>query len=84
MDNVGKVIDTALYAEYIPSGLQWGRTVLDPGIHEMRLISGQLVPKMRGKDKDGFGIYRFPAQWIGEKGTAIVFHSIIDHSLGGK
>ncbi|MCU6793753.1 S-layer homology domain-containing protein [Paenibacillus sp. WQ 127069] len=86
-DNIGKdglLIDVTPYAQQVQSGLQAGNTVLQAGAHDVRLVTGQLVPKMKGKDGNGFSIYKRPAQSLGESGNPIVYKSRIDHSLVGK
>ncbi|WP_240414480.1 S-layer homology domain-containing protein [Paenibacillus periandrae] len=86
-DNIGQdglLKDVTPYAEHVPAGLQFGNTILQAGTHDIRLVTGQLVPKMKGVDGNGFSIYKRPAMGLGESGNPIVFESIINKSLGGK
>ncbi|NHN30188.1 S-layer homology domain-containing protein [Paenibacillus agricola] len=88
-DNFGKdgqLLDVTPYAESAGDGpyIKFGRITLPAGTHDIRLVTGQLVPKMKGVDGEGFGIYKRPAQGLGEKGSPVFFESVINKSLGGK
>jgi hypothetical protein len=88
-DNVGKdgqLLDVTPYAESAGDGpwINFGHITLPAGTHDKRLVTGQLVPKLKGVDGNGFSVYKQPAQGLGEKGSHIVYESIISTSLGGK
>ncbi|WP_240420367.1 S-layer homology domain-containing protein [Paenibacillus periandrae] len=86
-DNIGKdgqLLDVTPYAELVPEGLNFGRISLKAGVNDVRVVTGQIVPKMKGIDGNGFSVYHRPAQSLGEKGSPVVYSSVIKKALGGK
>ncbi|MEK3720852.1 S-layer homology domain-containing protein [Paenibacillus sp. FSL H8-0034] len=89
-NNIGKdgmLLDVTPYAESAGTGpvIKFGRITLPAGTHDVRLVTGQLVPKMKGVDGNGFSVYKNPAQGLGEMtSNNIIYKSVINKSLGGK
>ncbi|WP_282941192.1 S-layer homology domain-containing protein [Paenibacillus sp. RC67] len=84
LDENGNLKDVTDYGTLTERGaLTSGMTNLQPGDHDVRIITGQLVPKMSGFEGASWTLYRQACSELGEGTTEIpVFSSEVRHGLG--
>ncbi|PZE19923.1 S-layer homology domain-containing protein [Paenibacillus xerothermodurans] len=86
IDGNGHLLNVTSYAPYDSArqGLLWGAVKLGAGHHDVRIVTGQLVPKgSGGVNGAGFVVRRAAAQELGEHGSTDIYVSQVDHGLMG-